>query len=262
MSSIVLGISVDEREIEFMEVTNHIYYDVEKSAERIDEILDAGNGNYSDKDYIPSRSSLTYTNGFYVDVTALFIDIVGSSDMTDEHKRPVLAKVYRSFISECTAVMNSDTNCKEISINGDCVWGVFDTPKKKDIDAVFSIAAKLNSLIKILNYKLQKKGYNQIDVGIGIDDGRALMVKAGYSGSSLNDVIWMGDVVNKACHLCSSAGRSGRKPIVVSKTIFLNLNKDNQQLLKQYYDYNDKEYKYEGNVINVSMDNWYNEHCK
>ena len=90
-----------------MEVTNRIDYDVDKSAARIDDILNSVSTNYSDKDSIPSRSSLTYTNGFYVNATALFIDIVGSSDMTDGSKRPTLAKIYRSFISECTAVMNS-----------------------------------------------------------------------------------------------------------------------------------------------------------
>ena len=97
-----------------MEVTNHIFYDIDKSNQRIDDILSAGNGNYEDVFYLPSRSNLTYTNGYYVNVTALFIDIVGSSDMTDEHRRPVLAKTYRSFISECTAIMNAENICKEI----------------------------------------------------------------------------------------------------------------------------------------------------
>ena len=82
-----------------MESNNKISYDVNKSSDRIDEILNASNSNYSDKDHVPARSALTYTNGYYVNVTALFIDIVGSSDMTDEHLRPTLAKIYRSFIS-------------------------------------------------------------------------------------------------------------------------------------------------------------------
>ena len=241
-----------------MEVTNHISYDIDKSAERIDEILSSGNGNYEDKSYLPSRSSLTYTNGFYVDVTALFIDIVGSSDMTDEHRRPVLAKTYRSFISECTAIMNAESICKEINIHGDCVWGVFETPYKSDINTVFDVSAKLNSIIKILNYKLRKKGYTEITVGIGMDYGRALMVKAGYSGSGLNDVIWMGDVVNSASHLSGEAGRNGRKPIVVSSCIYGNLKEDYQKLLTDY----EWNTKYEGNVINIEMDEWYQEHCK
>lgn len=243
-----------------MEAKNHIIYDVEKSSQRMDDILNAGNGNYSDSTSIPQRSSLTYTNGYYVNITALFIDIVGSSDMTDEHRRPTLAKMYRCFISECTAIMNAREKCKEININGDCVWGVFETPYKSDIDDVFSVAAQLNSLIKILNYKLRKKGYQEISVGIGIDDGRALMVKAGYSGSSLNDVMWMGDVVNSACHIANKAGRDGKKTLIVSSCIYTNLNEDNQKLLSSTMI--DWTTYYEGDIINVAMEEWYKENCK
>ena len=56
-----------------MEVTKRILYDVEKSASRIDEILDASNSNYADKTSIPSRDSLTYTNGYYVNLMFLGI---------------------------------------------------------------------------------------------------------------------------------------------------------------------------------------------
>lgn len=73
--------------------------------------------------------------------------------MTDEHKRPTLAKMYRAFLSECVAIMNSEADCKEININGDCVWGVFETPYKRQVDNVVSVAAILNSMIQILNYK-------------------------------------------------------------------------------------------------------------
>lgn len=244
-----------------MEVTNRINYDVEKSAERMDDILNAGSGNYCDKDSIPARSSLTYTNGYYVNITALFIDIVGSSDMTDSSRRPTLAKIYRSFISEATAILNdTGLSCKEISINGDCVWGVFETPLKSDIDSVFGTAARLNSMIKILNYKLKTKGYTQISVGVGIDYGRALMVKAGYSGSGLNDVIWMGDVVNSACHIANKAGRDGRKAIIVSDIIYSNLNEHNQKLLSNTII--DGKSFYSGDVVNSYMDNWYDENCK
>lgn len=245
-----------------MESKNKISYNVNKSSDRMDEILDANNSNYSDKDYIPTRSSLTYNNGYYVNVTALFIDIVGSSDMTDEHLRPTLAKIYRSFISECVAIMNSEEICKEISINGDCVWGVFETPKKSDVDTVISISAKLYSMIKILNYKLKKKSYKEISVGIGIDDGRALMIQAGYSGSSINEVIWMGDVVNSACHLANRAGRNGREVVVFPHVIYNNINDHNRSLFKAYYDSNENRNLYEGTIINTDMDEWYKENCK
>lgn len=121
-----------------MESNHTMSYDVDKSSERMDEILNASDNDYCDKDSIPARSDLTFKNGYYVNVTAIFIDIVGSSDMTDEHKRPTLAKMYRAFLSECVAIMNAETDCKEININGDCVWGVFDTPYKSDVDEVYA----------------------------------------------------------------------------------------------------------------------------
>lgn len=236
-------------------------YKVEDSASRMDDILDASDNDYSDNENnIPSRDKLTFKNGYYVDVTSIFIDIVDSSKLTDGHKRPTLAKVYRCFLSECVAIMNSYTICKEININGDCVWGVFETPNISDVDKVTDVAAKLNSMIRILNYKLGKKNYEKINVGIGIDDGLALMVKAGYSGSGLNDVIWMGDVVNSACHLANKAGRGLRKTILVSSKVYENVLENTQKLLSKCTI--DGKIYYEGNFIWKEMENWYHENCK
>lgn len=92
-------------------------YKVEDSASRMDDILDADDNDYQDNENsIPARNKLTYKNGYYVNVTALFIDIVDSSKLTDGHKRPTLAKMYRAFLSECVAIMNSWEMCKEINI--------------------------------------------------------------------------------------------------------------------------------------------------
>ena len=154
-----------------MEATNKIYY-FTSSLERIDEILNADNKQYEEKNSIPARSGLTFTNGYYVDCTALFVDICDSSKLPDYQNRPVLAKIYRSFISELVALFNGASKCKEVNINGDCVWAVFDTPYKDDIDSVYSTACKANALVNILNYKLNKKDYKTYKVGIGIDYGR------------------------------------------------------------------------------------------
>lgn len=53
--------------------------------------------------------------------------------------------------------MNSWKMCKEISINRDCVWGVFETTSTVEVDQVTDVAAMFNSMIRILNYKLRKK---------------------------------------------------------------------------------------------------------
>jgi hypothetical protein len=35
------------------------------------------------------------------------------------------------------------------------------------------------------------------------------MIKAGHKGSAVNDVVWMGDVVNSAAHLCCHGSKRG-----------------------------------------------------
>ena len=84
------------------------------------------------------------------------------------------------------------------------------------------------------------------------------MLKAGFSGSGLNEVIWMGDVVNEASNLCHQGNRAGSAVLQVSTTVYSNLNDHNKGLLSPrpnpYY-----PTQYEGNVINTDMDKWLTE---
>src|ERR1035437_7375708 len=137
-------------------------YDYKNSVERISEILDGLDASYEDHNGIPPRTSLTFTNGFYVDVTVLFIDMRGSKALSETHTRPVLAKIYRAYISEIVAVMKGNTTISEIYIEGDGVWAVFNTITKSDVDSVFHTACSVASLIDILNVKLSKKNYSTI----------------------------------------------------------------------------------------------------
>jgi class 3 adenylate cyclase len=239
--------------------SNYTSYDHAKGDERVQEILDSAE-TFEELNDIPSRDRLTFSNGFYVNCTALFIDIRGSSKLTDNHTRPVLGKLYRAYLSECVAVMNGDGNCREIFINGDCVSGIFSTPLKSDIDGVFFTAAQLHSATKILNWRLEQKAYSKFVCGLGMAYGRALMLKAGYKGSGINDVIWMGDVVNEASNLCHDGSRGNRQPLQVSNTIRSNLSEKNQGLLTAVYKSNHfQEAQYEGNIIHTTMEDYLND---
>lgn len=227
-------------------------YEYTESCERIKELLNASDTVFEERDSIPPADQLTYDNGFYVKCSAIFVDIRASKKLTEKHTRPVLAKIYRAYISETIAVMRGNPNIKHINIEGDCVWGIYDTPYKVNIDGVFSTAAQISSLIDILNWRLEKKGYSQIDVGVGCSWGRALMIKAGNKGSGVNDVVYMGDVVNEAAKLCSLGNRNYNPEMHVSDDFRLNLNEDNQKLLR----WDSTNICYSGNVINIGMDNW------
>lgn len=224
-----------------------------ESSDRIREILNSSDNNYEECNSIPSRDRLTFTNGFYVNCSAMFVDIRGSKKLTEDYRRPSLARIYRSYISELVAVFRSHSKISEINIEGDCVWGVIDTPYQADIDELFSVAAIASSMIDILNWRFHKKGYDPLTVGVGLDYGRALMLKAGYKGSAINNVVWMGDVVNGASALCSYGNREwSDNETMVSEVFRDNLKDENKSLLM----WNSTRSCYHGNVVNTAMNEW------
>ncbi|MCZ7544831.1 MAG: adenylate/guanylate cyclase domain-containing protein [Anaerolineae bacterium] len=239
--------------------SRYIAYDYLRSFERINAIIAASDNSFEELDHIPPRDKLTFTNGFYVNCSALFVDIRGSSELPNQHRRPKLAKLYRAYLSEVVAIMCGNPQCAEISIIGDCVAGILDTRTKPHIDCVFSTAAQITSLIDVLNCKFELRRISPITVGIGMSWGRALMIKAGFSGSTINDVVWMGDVVNEASKLCSYGNKDyGDMTMMVSNDFYFNLCDDYKNMLSPNY----KRHCYHGNVANVAMSNWYEENCK
>lgn len=234
-------------------------YDHLASFSRIDEILAQPQSNFTEADSLPDRDKLTFANGFYAYCTALFVDIRDSSNLPSHYKRPRLARIYRAFISEAVAILNSDLYVREVNIVGDCVWAVYNTPRKSDINDIFALACRVNSLEDVINHKLAKAGYETpVYFGIGLSYGRALMIKAGYKGSTINDVVYMGDVVNQAAHLASRGGKgnawSRTARIHMDGVFRQNLNEHNQGLtqLVEYY----PTEVYSSNAVNVAMRDW------
>ncbi|MCB8980147.1 MAG: adenylate/guanylate cyclase domain-containing protein [Ardenticatenaceae bacterium] len=233
-------------------------YDYLESFSRIDEILSANSASFEELNSIPSREKLTFTNGYYVMCSAVWVDIRDSSSLPDYHKRPTLAKLYRAYLSEVVAIINGNIDCAEINIIGDGVSAIFDTKYKADIESVFRVGYEIVSLNRVLNYKLRKRDIREIKIGVGMSYGRALMVKAGYKGSKINDVVWMGDVLNSAAKLSNFANKTfSDGPIMVSESIYMNLDEHSQSFLK----YNYTRQCYHGNVIHTGMEEWYQANC-
>ena len=239
--------------------SKYIEYDFLKSYDRIKEIIGSSDDSFEELNVIPSRDKLTFANGFYVNCSALFVDIRNSSTLPGLHTRPKLAKLYRVFISEVVAVMTGDENCAEVNVVGDCVSSILNTPYRRDIDSAFAIAYTTSSLIDIINYQFKQNRIEQISVGIGMSYGRALTIKAGFSGSGINYVVWMGDVVNEASRLASYGNQTGYdKEIMVSRALYDNLNEDNKKLLA----WNLTRNCFHGNIVRTDMNQWFRDNCK
>ncbi len=113
--------------------------------------------------------------------------------------------------------------------------------------------------MRMLNYKLKKAGYTTpIRAGIGLAWGRALMIKAGYNGSGLQDVVYMGDVVNRAAKLAAQGSKTNwTAPIMLDNALVSDLHEHNQGLLTRNYQLG----CYSSDAINIAMNDWYEANC-
>ena len=207
---------------------NYQKFNFDNSLSRIDDILNSS-ANYEEANDIPKKDDLTYKSGKYVQCASLFIDLRGSSDLikTQGRQSKTLARIYRAYISEIVAIVNSFQTCKEINIVGDCVSAMFAGKEEESntpvIEALLA-SSKCNAMMNVLNVKFQKKWeeLDELKAGIGVAIGRALVIKAGYNGSGINDLIYMGDVVNQASKMCGLAHKDFPSPICVTEDVYLS----------------------------------------
>jgi class 3 adenylate cyclase len=234
---------------------NFRVYDFAASRQRIYDILGQPAGQFEDVNELPDRDRLTFTNGFYAQFcTAVFVDLRDSSKLPVRYKRPQLARIYRAFISEMVAVLNGAPKVREVNIVGDCVWAVYSSPLKPDNDRLLSAIAQANSLMAVLNHKLNKRGFDTpLRAGIGAADGRALMIKAGYSGSGISEVVYMGEVVNSAAKLANQAASTAfASPMLINDSYYESLDDEN----KGFFSRDWSRGCYSGDVINIEMNDW------
>lgn len=242
-----------------MKVTTNRPYNFTDSFDRLQEILDSSE-TFEQVDTVPNSDTLSYSNGYYFKCYAIFIDIRDSSTLPTKYQKRTLAKIYRAYISEVVALFQSSSNCKEINIVGDSVWGIYNSKTKDDVSEVFHAAYAACSIINTLNYKLCKKGIDPIKVGIGIDRGDALMILAGFKSSGINDVIYMGGVVNNASKLCSKGSKYGNGSIAISDDVYNDLEgkHNGTEYYQTFFSKNHLDGFYHASMVRTDMEAWLN----
>ena len=150
-----------------------------------------------------------------------------------------------------------DENYIHIGLQGDCVYGVFSTPNKSDIDKIFSMSIKINSFIKMLNKILRQNNFEPIEVGIGLSTGNDLIIKAGADNTGINDILFIGNAVAEARYNSSQAKKSINYAIVASSNFYNNLNDHRKHLLPNEFIIHAGKV-YAGDIVNSEMEKWTN----
>lgn len=238
-------------------------YDYRKGKERIDEILD-NELKVIEQNEVPSDAAFTFSNGYYSWVSAIFVDIRDSSTLFADEDKEKVSKVIRSFTSEIIEILRNDDNLREIGIRGDCVYGIYTTPKKSDIFELADKTFYINTYMEMLNKLLQKRSLPKIKVGIGMSTAQELVVKAGRKDVGINSKVWIGKAVTRASNFSSLGNKNGNSALVFSSCSYSNfidaLQKRNPDKdVKRWFTYHSDEgdgVYYTTNIVKTDFDRW------
>lgn len=194
-------------------------YDYKQGKYRVETILD----NYmeiEEKNKLPSGDNFTFDNGYLSWITAIFVDIRGSSKIFANDDKEKVAKLIRAFTSEVIEILRDDQDNsleREIGIRGDCVYAIYTTPTKKDEYLCARKTFYINTFINMFNKLLLDRGYSELKVGIGMATDKELIVKAGRKGTGINSKVWIGKAVTMASNLSSLGDKNGNSRLMYSE---------------------------------------------
>lgn len=198
-------------------------YDYKAGKARIEEILDnVMEVNESSK--LPSIENLTFENAYHSWVSSIFVDIRNSTEMfSDSNNREETVRAVRAFTSEIIEILRGSDLERELGIRGDCVYAIYTTPAKSDINDLFTKACWINTYLKMLNKLLVSRGFDAIRAGIGLASGYDHVIKAGRKNVGINATVWVGEAVATASKLSSYGDKNGISRIVCSNLFFSNM---------------------------------------
>lgn len=208
-------------------------YDYREGKARILDIFASPNDVVKKNPLPANDNNFTFDNEYRSWVSSIFVDIRDSTSLFTNGKTldTSVAKIIRSFTSEVIEILRLDGNgnplptVRSIGIRGDCVFGIFATPEKKDLYELLDKAFYINTFISMLNKILSEKSLPVISVGIGLAVDNEMVVKAGRENSGINDLVWIGEAVSYASKLSNKGNKDGLETIVMSSLFYDNIIK-------------------------------------
>ena len=163
--------------------------------------------------------SLLKLGGETRNMTFLFCDIRGFTPISEKYKgNPAgLTKLINRFLTRMTDVIISNSGTID-KFMGDCIMAFWNAPieNKKHREMAVKSALEMTVALAELNMHLQAEGLPQINIGIGINTGDALV---GNMGSEQRfDYSVIGDAVNLASRLESSSKTLGKTIVIGEDT--------------------------------------------
>lgn len=153
-------------------------------------------------------------------VTVLYADLDGSTNLVEAKKWEFAAEVYKAFLYAATRLITSEGG-SITSYDGDRVMGIFLGPTSSI--AAVRCSLKINYAIKnLVQTKIAPSWKTDFVIKhvVGIDRSPARAVRTGARDN--NDLVWVGNAANHAAKLTA---RSSAYSTWITKDVFDNLDK-------------------------------------
>ena len=149
-------------------------------------------------------------------VTAVFADLKGSTELSATCTPRAVARAYTYFIRAMTIALER-FGARYIDIQGDGIFGLFSGKGSAFHAAACAITMRTHVEDKVEpRFKKETSNDWSLTAGFGIDQGALLVRRLGLRGTKQNEV-WAGTTVNVAAKLSSLASPN---EVVVSPRVF------------------------------------------
>lgn len=170
--------------------------------------------------------------------------------MEDDNKidESLTLKIIESFFSEACQIIRNNSSCRDIIVSNLTITAVYNTALKIEIDEVINDLARIRTLIPIIEKKSNiTRGLLDIRISACYSSLNMTVVE---SSEIAKRFLWNGDAITTAHQMLDDAANSS---ILISKIVWNNLSESNQKLFTTKNVLSDN---YEGNLVNVAMNNW------
>ncbi|QQG39169.1 MAG: adenylate/guanylate cyclase domain-containing protein [Candidatus Woesearchaeota archaeon] len=151
-------------------------------------------------------------------ITILFSDIRGFTTFSEQMKPEDLVEVLNEYLTEMTNVIMNNKGLVDKYI-GDAIMAFWGAPLKEKDHAALACTSALEMIkaLENLNKKFKSEGKHQLDIGIGLNTGEAIV---GNMGSEKRfDYTAIGDSVNLGSRLEGITKFYGVK-IIISESVY------------------------------------------
>lgn len=228
-----------------------IQYNFEESLTRIDQMLNFQVADENVSPQVPTLSELPTKGGVIIYCSVMQIEITPS--LLDDYGKLVI--VYRAFLSEAVAILSSHDHIVDIMVLGNRLTAVFSTPFKNNIESMIDKAAMVNTLAQVVSKKAKGLGLPGITIRIGIDYGKAMLMRFGnYNTSEIMpaSLSWIGAPVEGVSKLIATPNYNLN--LWISNIVYQNLTEDYKKFFNHEVEYGG----YGADIINTYMKNWLN----